>query len=593
MIYILGISCYYHDSAACLMKDGIIIAAAQEERFTRLKHDKSFPINAIHFCLEYANISCEDLTAIAYYEKPIRKFERILKESSLGAPKGLRRFVQASKTWLKQKLWITSHIRKKLRFNGDILFSEHHLSHAASSFFRSNYKEACIITLDGVGEEDSVLISYGNNRQITPLKRITYPNSLGLFYSAFTQYCGFKVNSGEYKLMGLAALGSPIYKEILLEHVISISETGFFNLNQQYFNYRFGQSMTHKRLEKLLGYSPRKPESDILQFYKDIAASVQVITEEIICKITSYAIKITGSSNICLSGGVALNCVANQKVSHLKEVTSLHVCPASGDSGGAIGAALLTWHTHLDKSDKFKHKEESSISLEKRDTLDTMIALGPTWSQTNIEALLNKQDIRYHKPENISEYIAQRLTNKAVVGYFNGRMEFGPRALGYRSILASPIFEDMQHHLNLAIKKREGFRPFAPVVLAEKADQWFQLSIALPHKFMLQTEHCIQPETIPSCVHKDGSSRVQVLEDNEHPKLRAIIVEHERLTGVPVLINTSFNLRGEPIVCSPKDALSTFFNCEMDLLVLNDLVIEKNENEIQIKHWIKHQYELD
>lgn len=580
-IYILGISAYYHDSAVCLLKDGVLISAAQEERFSRIKHDSSFPTNAAIYCLKEAGITIKDVDFVVYYEKPIKKFGRILDECITHAPRGFRRFQKSMKSWLGNKLWISTNIKRALNYDGKVYYSEHHQAHAASTFYSSNFEKATIVTIDGVGEEETVTISIGNQNQIKPLVTLNYPNSPGLFYSAFTQYCGFKVNSGEYKLMGLAPYGEAKYVDLIKNELIKIHDDGTFELNDAYFNYRHGERMVNSRFENLLGQTIRKPETPITQFHKDIAASAQIVLEELVLRIVQQAIQLTKCKHVCLAGGVALNCVANSKL--ISRVTdSLYVYPASGDAGASVGAAYLIWYDHL-----------KNIRQINQPTLSNTVFLGPKYSDGEHIELLIELGVSFteYSTSELLKLVAKNLHAKSVIGWFQGRSEFGPRALGNRSILASPIFKDMQSHVNLKIKKREGFRPFAPVTIETAAQKYFD--ITGDSKFMLTTSNAIDRDLIPSCVHVDASSRLQIIYKNENDLLYNLLKEYAELSEIPILINTSFNLRGEPIVNAPIDALNTFFNCDLDCLVLGNIVINKSDNLSLMNNWKKMSHELD
>ncbi|MDH7448039.1 carbamoyltransferase family protein [Aquimarina sp. 2201CG14-23] len=583
MSFVLGISAFYHDAAACLLKDGKIIAAAQEERFTRKKHDAAFPKNAIEFCLKEARIEVEDLSLVVFYEKPFLKFDRIINSIQEQAPFGFSFFKKSIKSWTKTKLWIPAIIKKELKYSGKMLFSEHHEAHAAGTFFSSLFSESVIVTIDGVGEKACTTIGVGKNNEVKIIKEQHYPHSFGLLYSAFTQYCGFKVNSGEYKLMGLAPYGKPIYKNLILEHLVTISDKGEVMLNLKYFSFDKGESTINKNFCNVLGQSARKPDGEMTSFYCDVASSIQAITEDFLRTITTYAQKITGMENICLSGGVALNCKANGELIKNSIYKNIWVQPASGDSGGALGAAFVGYYHYLKNKRKYLDNN-----------LETQAYLGIGYDSDEIKSTLQEYNIQYTLLEDnrLCEEVSAKLMDKKIVGWFQGKMEFGPRALGNRSILASPLFEDMKKHVNMRIKKREGFRPFAPIVLEEKAKDWF--SDITPSKYMLFTFQSDKKEKIPSCIHEDNSARVQTLHKDENPLLHQLISSFEEKTSCPVLINTSFNVRGEPIVASPLDALKCFFQTEMDILVLGNYVIEKetnnNVNEILSKQTY---YELD
>lgn len=582
-MYILGISAFFHDSAACILQDGKIIAAAEEERFSRKKHDNSLPKLAIDFCLKQANILIEDVDLIVFYEKPFLKFDRILDTIKKSTPFGFNFFRKAIKIWTTEKLWIPTIIKKELFYNGKIIFSEHHEAHAAGAFFTSPFNESAIITIDGVGEKTCTSIGVGKENKVSMLKEQYYPHSFGLFYSAFTQYCGFKVNSGEYKLMGLAPYGKPTYKKLILENIISINSKGEVQLNLKYFSFEQGESTINLKFCNLFG-NPIRNENDIMsQFYCDIAASVQEITDDFLITIAKYTKEITGLSNLCMSGGVALNCKANGKLLSSKIFENIWVQPASGDGGCAIGAAFVGWNHYLD---------EERVKM--IDSLGNQIYLGSSYTSEEIMSVLDKYEIRYSHIDDLELYkkVATLLADKKIVGWFQGRMEFGPRALGNRSILASPLFEDMKSYINQKIKLREGFRPFAPVVLEEKASEWF--FIPNSSKYMLFTYKSDKRNKIPSCIHEDETARVQTLSKNDNEKLHRLISEFNNLTSSPVLINTSFNVRGEPIVESPLDALKCFFQTDMDVLVIDNYIIQKENNfEISEELTTKTIYELD
>ncbi|MBQ4821787.1 carbamoyltransferase N-terminal domain-containing protein [Aquimarina sp. MMG016] len=566
-MYILGISAFYHDSACCLLKSGKIIAAAQEERFTRKKHDPSFPQRAVEFCLKEAGIDVSAISLVVFYEKPFLKFDRIINSIQANAPFAFDFFRKSIKAWTKTKLWIPAIIKKELQYSGKILFSEHHESHAAATFFTSPFSESAIVTIDGVGEKTCTTIALGKGNQVTILKEQHYPHSFGLLYSAFTQYCGFKVNSGEYKLMGLAPYGKPIYKELILEHFVSISDQGEVRLDLKYFSFDKGKSTINKTFCEVLGKKARKPDGEMTSFYCDIASSIQSITEDFLKIITSYSQKVTGMKNLCLSGGVALNCKANGELIKNTNYEDIWVQPASGDGGAAVGAAFIGYYHYLKNERQYVAND-----------LPSQAYLGVGYTDDDIIAVLQKYDIEYtiQDDDQLCDNVSTALQNKKIIGWFQGKMEFGPRALGNRSILASPLFEDMKKHVNMSIKKREGFRPFAPIVLAEKAQDWF--SNIIPSKYMLFTFSSDKKKEIPSCIHEDGTARVQTLNKKEHPLLHQLISSFDQKTSCPVLINTSFNVRGEPIVASPLDALKCFFQTEMDVLVLGNYLIEKGNN---------------
>lgn len=583
MSFVLGISAFYHDSAACLLKDGNIIAAAQEERFTRKKHDPSFPIRAITYCLEEAEINISQVSLVVFYEKPFLKFDRIINSIQDNTPFGFRFFIKSIKTWTKTKLWIPVIIKKELQYSGKIIFTEHHESHAAASFFTSPFSESAIVTIDGVGEKACTTIGIGKGNKIKIIKEQHYPHSFGLLYSAFTQYCGFKVNSGEYKLMGLAPYGKPIYKDVILKNFVTISDTGEVFLNLKYFSFDRGTSTINKAFCNILGQESRKMDGEMTSFYCDVASSIQAITEEFLEIITDYAKKVTGLENVCLSGGVALNCKANGELLQKDKTQGIWVQPASGDSGGAVGAAFIGWYHYLKKERSFL-----------KNNLVTQAYLGIKYSPDAIEKILKYYSLVYEVANNekLCDEVAEQLQHKKIIGWFQGRMEFGPRALGNRSILASPLFEDMKKHVNMRIKKREGFRPFAPIVLEEKAKEWF--SNIQFSKYMLFTYRSTKKKEIPSCIHEDGSARVQTLSKKDNPLLHQLISCFEKKTSCPILINTSFNVRGEPIVTSPLDALRCFFQTEMDVLVMGNYIINKQMNTNVHKELTKQiRYELD
>ncbi|MFT7156599.1 MAG: carbamoyltransferase [Parvicella sp.] len=568
MKYILGISAFYHDSAACLLKDGLVVAAAQEERFSRLKNDSSFPKNAVSFCLKFANIAIEDVELVSFYEKPFQKFERIIDTYSNNVPVGFWSFKKAIKSWMSEKLWIPAIIKKELNYKGRVIFTDHHLSHAASAFYSSPFNEATIVIVDAVGEKATTSIGLGCANKITLTEQQSFPNSIGLFYSAFTYYCGFKVNSGEYKLMGLAPYGKPIYVDLIKSKFVTILEDGSIELNRKCFGFETGLQMLSKLGISHLELKVRNPDDEMVQYYKDIAASVQVITEDILIKTVNYAIVKSGNTKVVMAGGVALNCKANQKIWEETNVTELWVQPASGDAGGAIGAAQLAYFDYLNR--EVFHPE---------DTLQSHIYLGPCYQEEEIEKQLLEHKIEFKKfnLDLLTQEVAKLLEQKNIVGWFRGRSEFGPRSLGNRSILASPIFEDMKEHINAKIKFREGFRPFAPIVLDEDYHLWFESDFK--SKYMGVTSICNRKPEIPSCVHDDNTGRVQVLFEKENSDLHLLISKFKEISKVPVLINTSFNVRGEPIVNCPKDAIRCFFKTNMDVLVIENYLILKSDNK--------------
>ncbi|WP_299256545.1 carbamoyltransferase [uncultured Aquimarina sp.] len=581
--YILGISAFYHDSAACLLKNGQIVAAIQEERLSRKKHDAGFPELAIDYCLSSQKITIDDIQLIAFYEKPFMKFDRIIDTYARKTPFGFRSFKKAIKSWTSEKLWIPNIIQKKLNYKGEIIYTEHHEAHAASAFFVSPYKESAILTIDGVGERATITIAKGVDNKIDSIAEQHFPHSLGLFYSAFTYYCGFKVNSGEYKLMGLAPYGKPIYKDIIYKYFIAIDEEGVLTLNMKYFNYEAGLKMTTNAFDKVLGNPARKSESNMSQFYKDVARSAQEVLEEIVIQLAKTAKKITGSENLCMAGGVALNCKANQELLKQKVFKNIWIQPASGDCGGALGAALIgNYH--------YKGNKRNVI----KDSPIYNAYLGNSFTDDEVEDELQELTVQYNRLplQSVIKKTAEYLNNKNIIGWFQGKMEFGPRALGARSILASPKYQDMQSHLNLKIKKREGFRPFAPIVIEEKADQWFEIKGT--SKYMLFTFDVKKSKEIPSCTHLDNTARVQTVSEEDNQRTYELLDQFEQLSGLPVLINTSFNVRGEPIVATIEDAVRCFFNTDMDVLVIGNCIVTKGDNTNFDMNILKDvSYELD
>ncbi|MFH0738953.1 MAG: carbamoyltransferase [Candidatus Omnitrophota bacterium] len=603
---ILGISCFYHDSAAALVVDGEIIAAAQEERFSRKKHDFNFPVNAINYCLNQAKIEVKELDFVVFYDKPFIKFERILETALSYAPSGIRQFMQAMPLWLKQKLWIPELISRELRFKGKILFSGHHESHAASAFYPSPFTEAAFLTMDGVGEWETASFGVGKGNSLELQYYLKFPHSLGLLYSTFTYYAGFKVNSGEYKLMGLAPYGEPKYKDLILKELLDLKEDGSFKLNMKYFGYCNGLRMTNWKFEKLFWGPPRKPESKITQKDMDIAASIQEVTEEIMLRMSRYVHKVTGQDKLCLAGGVALNCVGNGRILREGPFKEVWVQPASGDAGGALGAALLVWYKYLGNSrlaDNINDRQKASL-------------LGPEYDDKAIEEFLKKEGAPYKKLESseIASAISDLIIQEKVVGWFQGRLEFGPRALGSRSIIGDARSPNMQSKMNLKIKYRESFRPFAPTVLKENASEWFDLKAESPYMLLVapvKEEKRISPQAsdlglrgfdklksrrseIPAVTHVDYSARVQTVKREDNPLYYDMINTFYKKTGSPVIINTSFNVRGEPLVCSPQDAFRCFMRTEMDYLIMGSCLLDKKEQK-QLEKDIKWQqvFELD
>lgn len=597
-IYILGISAFYHDSAAAVICNGEIIAAAQEERFTRKKADASFPINAINFCLSYANIEINEIDEVVFYDKPILKFDRILASYLHTAPLGIRSFFKAIPLWLREKLWVEDQIKKDLKYDKDILFTQHHQSHAASAFYPSPFNEAAVLTVDGAGEWTTTAISYGNENKLDILETLEFPHSLGLLYSAFTYYCGFKINSGEYKLMGLAPYGNSIYKKKILDNLVSINSDGSISLNLKFFDYIGGLKMINGKFCKLFGMPPRRPEEQLTQFYMDIAASIQEITNEIIVAMAKHAKELTGSKNLCLAGGVALNCTANYVLAKENIFENIFVQPAAGDAGGALGAALYVYYALLD----------NVRNVQRNGDIPQPIGLGPSFTNEEIETLLQNHGLIYKKmsDEDLYKYCANALNEQQIIGWFQGRMEFGPRALGYRSIIADPRSADMQKKMNLKIKFRESFRPFAPAVMEEFADEYFEnpassqllayymlttASVAQKHLKNVETFNTVENKisllgmnrsTINAVTHLDGSARVQVVREKDNSKFYKLLQEFHAETGMPMVVNTSFNVRGEPIVCTPEDALYCFFASNIDLLVLENFVLEKKSQPIKM-----------
>jgi len=585
-IYILGISAFYHDSAACLVCDGKILAAAQEERFTRIKHDASFPFKAVEYCLKEAGITINDVHHVAFYEKPFLKVERLLMTYLSFAPLGLASFLKAVPVWIKEKIFIKDIILENLKYEGEILFPEHHESHAASAFFPSPFKEAAIITLDGVGEWTTASFGVGRGNKIELQSEIKFPHSLGLLYSAFTYYVGFRVNSGEYKLMGLAPYGEPKYVDIIKKELIDIKPDGSFHLNLKYFNYPVGLTMTNERFERLFDLPRRAPESAINQKYMDIARSIQEVTEEIMLKIAIHVHKVTGQENLCLAGGVALNCVGNGKILEKGPFKDIWIQPASGDAGGALGAALLTWYQHLDQArhaDNIHDQQQGSL-------------LGPLPDE-NIRALADTKGwiYEYLPEETLSKRMVELIKQEKVIGLCQGRMEFGPRALGNRSIIGDARSEKMQSVLNLKVKFRESFRPFAPSVLEEKKSDYFGLPIKSPYMLLVapvkedkrikvDTKNLegieklkVKRSTVPAITHVDYSARVQTVSKTSNPLFYRIIKEFDSQTNCPLLINTSFNIRGEPIVGSAADAYRCFMCTNMDYLLIGSYLFEREK----------------
>ena len=612
MTAILGISAFYHDSAAAIIIDGKIIAAAQEERFTRKKHDSSYPFHAIEFVLSFSKLKLHQIDYIVFYEKPFLKFERLLETYVAFAPKGFKSFCMSIPLWLKEKLF-----QKKLIFNelkkhdenfndiNKIYFSEHHLSHAASAFYPSPFKEAIVLTADGVGEWGTTTVAIGKENELEIVKEIHFPHSLGLLYSAFTYYTGFKVNSGEYKLMGLAPYGEPKYKKLITDNLIDIKEDGSFKLDQSYFEYSTGLKMTSKRFSKLFGNKTRNPEKEKLtQFHMDIASSIQEVTEDVMLRITNSLASEYNIKNLCLAGGVALNCVANGKILQNGKFQNIWIQPAAGDAGGSLGAALGLWYLELKKNRTINSKDSMNGSY-----------LGPEYSQDKVEKKLKEVGANFEvlDDEILIEKTALELSNGKAVGWFQGRMEFGPRALGSRSILGDARSETMQKTLNLKVKFRESFRPFAPSVLREDLNDWFELNCDSPYmllvsdvinekrRTMTEKEKAlfgidklnVKRSDIPAVTHVDYSARVQTVHKETNPKYYKLILEFKKKTGCPVIVNTSFNVRGEPIVNTPEEAFRCFLRTEIDILVIENCYLNKESLDKSLKKDHKIKYKLD
>ncbi len=569
MTAILGISGFYHDSAAALVIDGEIIAAAQEERFTRRKHESGFPKQAIAYCLAEAGLTDSQLDYVGFYEKPLLKFDRLLQTYLAVAPRGYRSFATAIPLWLKEKLHVSRIIRRELgqRFQKRVVFTGHHQAHAASAFFPSPFDEAAILTIDGVGEWSTASFGSGRGNRIELTNELRFPHSLGLLYSAFTQYCGFKVDSGEYKLMGLAPYGQPVFADRIRQKLVDIKPDGSLRLDMQYFDYCSGLTMINRRFEDLFGQPKRKPEGGLTQHYKDIAASIQLVTEEVLLRMAEHVHRLTGQKRLCLAGGVALNCVANGRLRREGPFDDLWIQPAAGDAGGALGAALLIWHQLLDKPQEFRAGDTMHGSL-----------LGPEFTESQIEESLREAEAVFRTTADEAELFQQTASFLAagkVVGWFQGRMEFGPRALGNRSILGDPRDPQMQSRMNQKIKFRESFRPFAPAVLAEHTEDHFEMDGIAESPYMLLTTQ-VRSE-LPAITHVDGSARVQTVDTSRNPRFANLLKEFLRQTGCPVLINTSFNVRGEPIVRTPAEAYRCFMRTDMDALVIGNRILLKDE----------------
>ncbi len=604
---ILGISAFYHDSAACLVRDGQIIAAAQEERFTRKKHDAAFPKHAVEYCLREGRIQLKELEYVAFYEKPFLKFDRILHSYLAYAPAGLKSFLMAIPLWIRERIWMKELIRSELAgFGGKIIFPEHHESHAASAFFPSPYPEAAFLTVDGVGEWTTTSYGIGRGNQIEMQAELRFPHSLGLLYSAFTYFTGFRVNSGEYKLMGLAPYGEPKYVDTILRELVDLKDDGSFRLNMEYFNYGVGLTMTNARFDALFGRGPRQPESKLMQSDMDIARSIQEVTEEIMFRMARHVRAETGMRNLCFAGGVALNCVANGRILREGIFENIWIQPAAGDAGGALGAALLTWHQYLENPRSADGKRDSQRGS----------YLGPAFSRDEIREFLTKQNAPFVElsDEEIPERIADLIKAEKVVGWFQGRMEFGPRALGARSIIGDAQSPKMQEVMNLKIKFRESFRPFAPSVLREKVSEYFDLTEESPYMLLVAPvtksqrreltaaererfgmEKLLTPRsTIPAVTHVDYSARVQTVTAEHQPMFYRTIKKFDEKYGCPAIINTSFNVRGEPIVGTPEHAYVCFMRTNMDYLLLGNFLLEKKGQKPLDKDidWLK-EFELD
>lgn len=611
-MFILGISAFYHDSAASILKDGKIIAAAQEERFTRVKHDSSFPANAVKYCLEEAGIGIEEVDYIVFHEKPFIKFERLLETYLAFAPVGFSSFLKAMPLWIKEKLFqkklvqdnLQSLTDKEVNLEEKIKFSEHHLSHAASAFYPSPFEDAVVLTMDGVGEWTTTSVAIGRGNELKVEKEIHFPHSIGLLYSALTYYTGFKVNSGEYKVMGLAPYGEAKYKDLILDNLVDLKADGTFRLDMSYFNYCTGLTMTNEKFNKLFGGKPRNPETEELtQHHMDLAASVQAVVEEVMLRMSASLAKEYGIKNLCLAGGVALNCVANGKIQNDKSFENIWVQPAAGDAGCALGAAQALHHIHFDKSrNSLEDDMEGSY-------------LGPCFEQEVVEEKLTELGAKFEVivEDKLIGQTAEALEEGKAIGWFQGRMEFGPRALGNRSILGDPRNEKMQKNLNLKVKFRESFRPFAPSVLSEDVSDWFELDGDSPYMLMVQdvkekhrkemTEEQkalfgieklnVPRSSIPAITHVDYSARIQTVHKETNPKYHALIRKFKEKTGCPLVVNTSFNVRGEPIVCTPEDAFRCFMGTNLDVLVVGNCYMKKEDQDEALAEDYKHMFELD
>jgi len=590
-MYILGISAFYHDSAACLVKDGEILSAAQEERFTRKKHDHNFPQKAIEFCLKDAGITSNQIDLVAFYDKPFLKFERLLETYLAYAPVGIKSFIKAMPLWIKEKLWMKEMIKDKLGYSGKVIFPEHHESHASSAFYPSPYNKAAILTMDGVGEWTTTSYGIGDGNDIQLLADIKFPHSLGLLYSALTYYTGFKVNSGEYKVMGLAPYGEPKFKQLIYDHLIDVKDDGSFRMNMEYFNYCQGLTMTNEKFNKLFGGPPRKPETNLTQKEMDIARSLQEVTEEIVLKLGNHVYEETGLKNLCLAGGVALNCVANGRLLREGPFENIWIQPAAGDAGGALGAALMGWYKYHNKPRTVDDKTDSQKGS----------YLGPRFTEEEIKSFIQSFNLSAKKydDEQLIENVADLINSEKVIGWFDGKMEFGPRALGSRTIIGDARSPKMQATMNIKIKFREGFRPFAPSVLVEKVSDYFEMKNESPYmlltadvkkerripmmdedlkKWGIDKLNVVRSD-IPAITHVDYSARLQTVHKETNYRYHKLISKFEQKTGCAVIINTSFNVRGEPIVCTPIDAYKCFMRTDMDYLVLGNYILSKADQK--------------
>lgn len=610
---ILGISAYYHDSAACLLRDGKIISAAQEERFTRIKHDPDFPANAIEYCLSSQGVRAEEIDYVVFYDKPFLKFERLLETYLAFAPRGFKSFRASIPTWIKDKLFQKSTIVRTLEtllsedidWHEHLLFSEHHMSHAASAFFPSPFEEAAVLTMDGVGEWTTTSLAIGTGNSLEVTQEIQFPHSLGLLYSAFTYYTGFKVNSGEYKVMGLAPYGEPVFADKIKDHLINIKTDGSFHLNMEYFDYCTGLTMTNNKFNELFDAPPRTPETPISQREMNLASSIQQVCEEVVLRLAKSIKKETGQKNLCLAGGVALNCVANGKLLREQDFENIWIQPAAGDAGGAVGAALGVYHIHLGNPRVVQSGTDAMSGT----------YLGPAFTEVSACKTLDEIGAVYEQCSDAEsiDITAQQLADGKAVGWFNGRMEFGPRALGGRSIIADPRSPAMQKQLNLKVKYRESFRPFAPSVLAEDVSDWFELDEASPYMLIVADVHKdkrtamteeqqklfgieklnVSRSEIPSITHVDYSARIQTVHYDTNPRYHSLISKFKKLTGCPLLVNTSFNVRGEPIVCTPEDAFRCFMGTELDVLVIDNVILMKENQDPSLAEKYELKYELD